>query len=150
MDAVSAWTPATFAVHTDGISHIAQILANTKTRYLKVGGAGTLYINADHTRMLKDREDYPQDWLPLADVLVASLARLRSYSNLAWTYVTPAFNYDAEGSATGNYHIDGEDYLAKNDADSYISYADFAMGILDVLEQQTYIRQRITLVGNTH
>jgi len=75
---------------------------------------------------------------------------LRSYSNPAWTYVTPAFNYDADGPATGHYQTDGEDYLAENDADSYISYADFATGILDILEQQTYIRQRITLVGNLH
>ncbi|MFC6260073.1 NAD(P)-dependent oxidoreductase [Levilactobacillus fujinensis] len=147
VDAVSAWTPETFAIHTTGLSHLAQILSGTETRYLKVGGAGTLYINADHTKMLKDRADYPADWLPLADALVASLSRLRSYSNLAWTYVTPAFNYDADGAATGVYHVDGENYLAKSDADSYISYADYATGMLDIIEQNTYIRQRITLVG---
>ncbi|MFD1417825.1 NAD(P)-dependent oxidoreductase [Companilactobacillus keshanensis] len=147
IDAVSAWTPETFAVHTTGLSHLAQILSNTNTRYLKVGGAGTLYINADHTKMLKDRADYPTDWVPLADVLVASLNRLRSYSNIAWTYVTPAFNYDSEGPATGYYHIDGEEYLAKSDDDSYISYADYATGMLDILENNTYVRQRITLVG---
>lgn len=147
IDAVSAWTPATFAVHTTGISHLASLLAGTATRYLKVGGAGTLYINVEHTQMLKDRADYPADWLPLADVLVASLNRLRSYSNLAWTYVTPAFNYDATGAATGHYHVDGEDYLATDDADSYISYADYATGMLDLLESGRYVRQRITLVG---
>lgn len=147
IDAVSAWTPETFAVHTTGISHLAQLLAGTTTRYLKVGGAGTLYINAEHTQMLKDRADYPTDWLPLADALVASLDRLRSYSNLAWTYVTPAFNYDATGAATGHYHVDGENYLATNDDDSYISYADYATGMLDLLENGQYVRQRITLVG---
>lgn len=83
----------------------------------------------------------------MADALVASLDRLRSYSNLAWTYVTPAFNYDATGTATGQYHVDGEDYRAINDDDSYISYADYATGMIDVLESGKYIRQRITLVG---
>lgn len=150
IDAVSAWTPETFAVHTTGISHLAQLLTGTTTRYLKVGGAGTLYINAEHTKMLKDRADYPADWLPLADVLVASLNRLRSYSNLAWTYVTPAFNYDANGAKTGQYHVDGEDYLATKDEDSYISYADYATGMIDLLENGHYIRQRITLVGDHH
>lgn len=147
IDAVSAWTPETFAVHTAGISHLAQLLTGTTTRYLKVGGAGTLYINAEHTQMLKDRTDYPTEWGPLADALVASLDRLRSYSNLVWTYVTPAFNYDATGTATGQYHVDGEDYRAINDDDSYISYADYATGMIDVLESGKYIRQRITLVG---
>jgi len=149
IDAVSAWTPASFPIHTTGISHMAHLLAGTPTRYLKVGGAGTLYTNSDHTEMLKDREDYPQNLLPLANALVASLTRLRSYSSLAWTYVTPAHNYDATGKATGIYHVDGEEYLAQKDTDSYISYADYATGMLDILEQGTYIRQRITLIGGT-
>ncbi|WP_421016489.1 NAD(P)-dependent oxidoreductase [Furfurilactobacillus cerevisiae] len=147
IDAVSAWTPETFAVHTTGLSHIATLLNGTKTRYLKVGGAGTLFINSEHTKMIKDRDNYPTDWLPLANALVASLNRLRSYSNIQWTYVTPAFNYDPDGAKTGNYHIDGEEYRAQNDDDHYISYADYAIGLLDMIEQKSYLRQRVTLVG---
>ena len=147
IDAVSAWTPATFSVHTDGISHLAKLLRQTNTRYLKIGGAGTLYINEMHTKQLKDRDNYPVEMLPLADVLCESLDRLRSYSDLAWTYVTPAFNYDPDGIATGKYRIDGEEFLATSDDDSYISYADFATALLDIIESKSYIRQRITLVS---
>ncbi|MFC6175955.1 NAD(P)-dependent oxidoreductase [Companilactobacillus huachuanensis] len=148
VDAISAWTPETFYVHTDGISHLANILKGTNIRYLKVGGAGTLFINSEHTKMLKDRSNYPKDWLPLADVLVESLRRLRSYSDIRWTYVTPAFNYDPEGIRTGKYQVDGEEYRAKDDSKNYISYADYAVGMLDIIEHESYIRQRITLVGN--
>lgn len=147
IDATSAWTPVTFALHTDGVSHLSNLISGTETRLLKVGGAGTLYLDNTHTKMLKDRADYPTDWLPLADALVASLGRMRSYSNVAWTYVTPAFNYDVDGEATGKFHIDGEEFLAENDEDSYISYADFALGVISIIEHGTYIRQRITLIG---
>lgn len=147
IDATSAWSPETFFLHTDGISHIANLLRGTKTRLLKVGGAGTLYLDETHTRMLKDRSDYPADLLLLANVLVASLARMRSYSDLAWTYVTPAHNYDVDGLETDEFHIDGEEYLAEKDEDSYISYADFAEGVVSILEQNAYVRQRITIVG---
>ncbi|GEO63420.1 NAD(P)-dependent oxidoreductase [Companilactobacillus nantensis] len=145
IDAISAWTPETFYVHTDGISHLANILKGTGIRYLKVGGAGTLFINSNHTKMLKDRSDYPKDWLPLADVLAESLNRLRSYSDIRWTYVTPAFNYDPEGIRTGDYQVGGEEYHANDDRKNYISYADYAIGMLDILEKGLYIRQRITL-----
>ncbi|CAJ1187950.1 NAD(P)-dependent oxidoreductase [Companilactobacillus nantensis] len=148
IDAVSAWTPSTFSVHTDGISHLANLLRTTNTRYLKIGGAGTLYINKIHTKQLKDRENYPAEMLPLADVLCESLNRLRSYSDLAWTYVTPAFNYDPDGVATGKYRIDGEEFLDTSDDDSYISYMDFATALLDIIESKSYIRQRITLVSS--
>lgn len=148
VDAISAWTPETFYVHTDGISHLANILKGTDIRYLKVGGAGTLFINSDHTKMLKDRPDYPKDWLPLADVLVESLNRLRSYSDIHWTYVTPAFNYDPEGIRMGDYKIGGEEYHSEDDSKSYISYADYAIGMLDILEKKLYVRRRITLFND--
>ncbi|MFC6323623.1 NAD(P)-dependent oxidoreductase [Companilactobacillus baiquanensis] len=147
VDAISAWTPETFYVHTDGISHIMNILKGTNIRYLKVGGAGTLFINSEHTKMLKDRTNYPDDWMPLADALVESLSRLRSYSNIRWTYMTPAFNYDPKGTRTGKYQIDGEEYHAQDDSKHYISYADYAVGMLDIIEKGTYERQRITLVN---
>lgn len=148
IDATSAWTPATFSLHTDGVSHIANLLRGTQTRYLKIGGAGTLYLNNSHTKMLKDRSDYPQKLMPLVNALVASLARIRSYSDVKWTYVTPAFNYDPDGTETGKFRVAGEEYQASSDDDSYISYADFAIGMIQIIEQGTYIRQRITLVGN--
>lgn len=145
VDAISAWTPATFPVHAAGISWMAHLLTGTQTRYLKVGGAGTLFINAEHTQMLKDRADYPSEWLPRATALADSLTRLRSYSGLRWTYVTPALNYDAAGERTGDYQVGGEEFHAATDADHYISYADYAVGMLDIIEQGTYIRQRIVL-----
>ncbi|KQL52765.1 hypothetical protein AN964_04015 [Heyndrickxia shackletonii] len=148
IDGVSAWVPETFHVHTDGVSHIANLLEGSNTRYIKIGGTGTLFINKEHTKYFKDWENYMEEYKPLAEVLVQSLERLRSYSNIAWTYATPAFNYDVEGEATGKYHFDGEEFSIEDIPTSHISYADFASALIDILENGSYVRQRMTIVGD--
>lgn len=52
VDAVGAWDPMNEAVHYQGLLHVIQLLTGTPTRYLKVGGANTLYINYQHTKIL--------------------------------------------------------------------------------------------------
>lgn len=145
VDAISAWTPATFPIHTDTAVHIANLIKGTHTRYIKIGGAGTIYINPEHTKMLRDWPDYPKANLPLAEVLIANLERIRSFSNIEWTYATPAFNYDPEGEFTGNYQIAGEDMKLDTLLKSQISYKDMAKAIIDMIEQRLYIRQRIVI-----
>ncbi|VDG24735.1 NAD(P)-dependent oxidoreductase [Lactiplantibacillus mudanjiangensis] len=108
----------------------------------------TLYTNDQHTEQVMDRPEYPKKWLPLANALRDTLVKLRTYSDLAWTYVTPALTYDVTGIATGKYHIEGEE-LTTTDDKSYISYADYATGMIDLIEQHTHVRQRITLVGQS-
>lgn len=145
VDAISAWTPATFPIHTNTAIHIAHLIKGTKIRYIKIGGAGTMYINSEHTKMLRDWSDYPKAILPLADVLINNLNCIRSFSDTAWTYVTPAFNYDPEGTYTGQYRINGEDMDLASLLESQISYKDMAKAIIDIAEQQLYIRQRIII-----
>ncbi|MFD1671271.1 NAD(P)-dependent oxidoreductase [Agrilactobacillus yilanensis] len=147
IDAISAWTPDTFPIHTDTAMHIAHLIKGTTTRYIKIGGAGTMYINDEHTKMLRDWSDYPEANLPLAEVLITNLDRIRSYSDMAWTYVTPAFNYDPDGKYTGQYQIAGEDMNLNTLLKSYISYKDMAKAIIDLVEQQRYIRQRIIVLN---
>ena len=73
INAVRAWTPETFAVHTDGVARILQFLNGTETKFLMMGGAGTLYVKPDHSIMVKDQPDYPDELKPLAAVRAANL-----------------------------------------------------------------------------
>lgn len=143
VDAISAWTPDTFPVHTATVSHVANLLAGTKTRYVKVGGTGTMYINPDHTQEFKDWENYPAKLKPLASALSATLQRLRSYSNIAWTFVCPALNFKIENPVTGQYQVAGEDFALPDLLKTEMSYADFAHAIVDMLESGGYVRQRV-------
>ena len=40
-----------------------------------VGGAGSLYVNAEHTVQVKDDPDFPAMFLPLANAQVAADTR---------------------------------------------------------------------------
>lgn len=147
VDAASAWTSETFHIHTDGISHLHALLEGTDTRFLMMGGAGTLYVNKEHTMMVKDQPDYMEELKPLAAALTANLERIRSYSDWAWTYVTPPFNLTWEGRDTGEYIIGGEEFITNDKGESYISYRDFAKAMIDITENPEYIRKRVCVLS---
>lgn len=154
VDAVSAWTPATVAVHYHGLLHVLFLLKNSVTRYIKVGGSNTLFIDKNRTRILQQLPlYYPKYMQNLCDAHRLGLETLRKFSDVRWTYVTPAYKFAPLGPYTGHYHIDGEVFVpAKKDDpanghNDYISYADYSKGLIDIIENGTYIRQRITLVN---
>lgn len=153
LDATAGWDEASAANIYLGLWHLAQLLSGFKnqTRLLKVGGTNTLYINPAHTQTLQSLSSYyPAKYKFMCDAHQKALDILRRYSNLLWTYVTPAYNFDSQGPATYAYHVEGEDFtpnLTGDDGkDDYISYADYAYGIVDLLANHRFIRQRITLV----
>ncbi|MCD8785557.1 NADH-flavin reductase [Staphylococcus gallinarum] len=146
VNAVSAWTEETFDIHTTGLSHLANLLEGTDTKLLMVGGAGTLYINKEHSLQVMDQPGFPDEIKPLGKALRANLNRLRSFSNLRWTYVTPAFELDIDGAKTGKYIIGGEEYFTNEKSESYISYADFALAFVEIIEND-YTRRRVSVIG---
>lgn len=54
VDAFGAWTPETLDQHSATLAHLCDILSGTDTRLLVVGGAGSLYMNPEHTLVLCD------------------------------------------------------------------------------------------------
>ena len=61
--------------------------------------------------------------------------------------MSPAAYFDYRGKRTGSYKI-GADNLIKNAAgESYISYADYAVALVDEIEKKAHIRKRFTVVG---
>lgn len=147
IDAISAWTPETFPIHNATATNIAHLLAGTNKHYIKIGGAGTMFINPEHTQYLRDWEDFPKANIPLAEALISNLNRIRSFSNITWTYVTPAFNYDFDGAFTGAYEVHGEDMPLSKLVASNVSYADLASAIISIAEEHKFTRQRILIQG---
>lgn len=151
VDAVGGWNKQTAHFIPDVLGKIVQLLDGSSTRYIKVGGANTLYINRDHSQQLQDLTSYyPIKFKFLCDAHKNALDLLRTYSNIAWTYVTPPFNFVSNGAATGEYKVFGEEFKANFRGDDgqndYISYADFSTGIVDMIQNDRYLRQRVTLV----
>lgn len=125
--------------------HLIEILTNQKTRLFVVGGAGTLYVDPEHTTQLKDTPSFPAEIQPLASAMGEALNLLKEAQNIHWTYISPAAMFDAEGPATGQYEVAGEELTTNSQGDSYISYADYAVAMLDEVESNAHPNQRISV-----
>ncbi|MDR0646559.1 MAG: NAD(P)-dependent oxidoreductase [Elusimicrobiota bacterium] len=147
IDAFGAWTPETVGLHQTSLKHLADILSGKANRLLVVGGAGSLYVDNEHKTRVMDTPDFPADWKPLASNMGAAFEALQKRNDVNWTYLSPSANFVADGPRTGKYKI-GKDKLMLNSKDeSMISYADYAIAMIDEAENAKYIKERFTVVS---
>ena len=146
VDAFGAWTPETLPQHSTTLKHLCDILSGSDTRLLVVGGAGSLYVNPEHTATLAESPNFPDSYKPLASAMAKALAELRTRTDVKWTYVSPAGDFQAEGERTGKYIPGGEELTLNSRGESIISYADYAIAMVDEIEKGNHIGQRISVV----
>lgn len=126
--------------------HLTDILKNVKTRLIVIGGAGRLFIDDTNSKHLFETPDFPQFLIPSSKNQYNSYLDLKE-STINWTYLSPAAFFDPEGKRTGNYKI-GKDHLIYNsEGESYISYADLAIAIVDEIVKEKHLRAAFTVVG---
>ena len=144
--AFGAWTEDTLPLHKTTVEHLANILANKNTRFLVVGGAGSLYTDESLTTQLFTTPDFPADYYPIASNQAKGLDVLRKRNDVKWTYISPAaeFVYDAERK--GEYQLAGEVFTVNAKGESKISYADYAIAMVDEAEKGNHINQRISVL----
>lgn len=146
VDAFGAWTPETLPQHSTTLAHLCDILSGTGTRLLVVGGAGSLYVNPEHTMTVSETPDFPEMFKPLASAMAKALSDLRERDDVRWTYISPAGDFQAEGERTGEYILAGEELTLNDRNESIISYADYAIAMVDEIESGDHIQQRISVV----
>lgn len=147
VDAFGAWTEDTIPQIPRAVEHLCGALAGAGTRLLVVGGAGSLYIDREHTVRLEDGPDFPDAFKPLSAAHGQALAHLRRCSDVKWTYISPAADFQADGARTGKYTLAGEELTLNANGESVISYADYAVALVDELVSGGHIRQRISVVS---
>ena len=147
VDAVGFRSSENLVKHETSLKHLADILSGTETALFVVGGAGSLYMDETHTRQLQDTLDFPEAYKPLATSMAKGLAALRQRQDVRWVYVSPAALFDAEGEKTGDYQVAGELFETNQAGESHISYADYALGLVDLIAEGTYGRERISLLS---
>ena len=135
VDAFGAWTPETLPQHSTSLAHLCDILSGTDTRLLVVGGAGSLYVNAEHTACVSDGADFPEVFKPLACAMAKALGELRQRNDVKWTYISPAGDFQADGERSGKYILAGEELTLNSKGESIISYADYAIAMVDEIEK---------------
>ena len=146
VDAFGAWTPETLPLHSASLKHLCDILSGTDTRLLVVGGAGSLYVNPEHSAQVMDGPDFPEVFKPLATNMGKALDELRGRDDVKWTYISPAGDFQAEGERTGKYMQAGEELTLNGRGESIISYADYAIAMVDEAVSGNHICQRISVV----
>ena len=147
IDAFGAWTEETLPLHKTSLKHLCDILSGTETRLFVVGGAGSLYVNSEHTLQVKDLPDFPEMYRLLASTQSAALDDLRKRNDVSWTYLSPAGNFIADGMRTGKYILGGEEYFENAKGVSEISYADYAIAMIDEIENANNIQKRFAVIG---
>ena len=147
IDAFGAWTPETLPQHSTSLKHLCDLVSGSEIRLLVVGGAGSLYVNPEHTAQVMDGADFPEIFKPLAAHMGKALEELRARTDVKWTYISPAGDFQADGPRTGKYLLGGEELLLNAKGESVISYADYAIAMVDEAVNGNHIRQRISVVA---
>lgn len=146
VDAFGAWTEDVLPQHSTSLKHLCDILSGKQTRLLVVGGAGSLYVNPEHTICVLDGPDFPDIFKPLAAAMAKALGELRERKDVRWTYISPAGDFQAEGEKTGAYILAGEELALNEKGESIISYADYAVAMVDEITKGNHIQERISVV----
>ncbi len=146
VDAFGAWTEDTLPLHSTSLAHLCDVLSGTDTRLIVVGGAGSLYVNKEHTATVSDGPDFPDIFKPLAAAMAKALNELRTRNDVKWTYISPAGDFQADGARSGEYILAGEELTLNSKGESIISYADYAIALIDEAVKGKNIQKRISVV----
>ena len=148
VNATSAFTPDTYHLPADLTLLLVKSLANTNTRLIAIGGAGSLYVDEDHTVQLNDTSEFPKEFLARSKTHGKSDDILRKFSNVDWTMFTPPPILDAEGPESNDYVLGNENVILNKEGKPYISYATFAQILVYEINNHKFGRQRFTAVQN--
>lgn len=106
-----------------------------------------MYVNQEHTACVAESPDFPEAFKPLAAAHDKALRQLRTRNDVKWTYISPAGDFQAEGARTGRYIPGGEELVLNSKGESVISYADYAIAMIDEAVRGNHIQQRISAVS---
>lgn len=138
------------SLHAKVMGHLCNILkGHENIRFLVVGGAGSLYLGPEHGKRLMDMADFPAEHLPVAEGMSAALDLLRKSEGVNWVYLSPAAEFVADGPLVGKYRIGGEEFMTDADGRSRISYADYAVAMIDEAERGGHTKERLSVIGLT-
>lgn len=147
IDAFGAWEPEKLPQHSISLKHLCDLLSGKETRLLVVGGAGSLYVNPEHTVQVMDAPDFPDVFKPLASNMGVALDKLRTRNDVKLTYISPAGDFQADGVKSGKYILGGEELILNSKGESVISYADYAIAMIDEAVEGNHVQQRISVVS---
>lgn len=133
----------TLGYYVSGITNIIQAAKDTKApRLLVVGGAGSLEV-APGVQVI-DTPGFPAEYKASAEGARQALNLLREEAGLNWTMLSPSAVI-APGQRTAQFRLGGDQLLSDAEGNSRISVEDYAVAMMNELEQPAHLRQRFTV-----
>ena len=145
IDAFGEWQ--NLSLHKAHMEHLVQILSGNSAKFLAVGGAGSLYMDKEHSVMFMDTPDFPQEYLPVARATAEAFDVIKVSKDINWVYVSPPAVFIPDAPKSGKYKIIGEEFELNSKGESKISYADYAIAMIEITLDSTYSKQRIGVIG---
>lgn len=126
-----------------GIKNIIQASKEAQVpRLLVVGGAGSLYV-APGLQVI-DTPGFPPEYKASAEGARQALNLLLAETTLNWSMLSPSAMI-APGQRTNKFRLGGEQLLSDAEGKSHISVEDYAVAMINELEQPAHTRQRFTV-----
>ena len=110
-------------------------------RLIVVGGAGSLMVAPGVTVIGSGH--LPAEWMPIA-VSHAEALKLLEQSEINWTYFSPAAFF-VPGERTGKFRLGKNDLISNEQGESRISLEDYAIALVDELEEPKNEFARFTI-----
>ncbi|MCG7527536.1 NAD(P)H-binding protein [Streptomyces sp. OfavH-34-F] len=139
----------------DGPGHLATIEPAAKSlvaglralgadapRLIAVGGAGSL--RTPDGKLVWDAEGLPEFLLQIMHAHGDALDYYRTVTDLRWTNLSPAATIQP-GERTGGYRTGLDDLVTDADGQSLISTEDYAVALIDEVENPQHIRERFNV-----
>lgn len=127
-DAFGEWQ--NLKLHTEHITHLAQILQGSKAVLFVVGGAGSLYVDS-HTQLV-NTPSFPEEYKPVANAQAAVLEYLKDTQALKWCFVSPAAEFVPDLPKGANVQISYELFQTNKQGKSIIGYGDYAYKLCQI------------------
>ena len=149
---ISAYNPgwSNPNMYEDTLRVYPKILDEVKASGVKrlqiVGGAGSLFVKPG--LRLVDTGTLPEAWLPgVKSMAKFFLETLSNEKELDWVFFSPAANLGnlTAGMRTGKFRLGKDDLIVDEKGESFISVEDYAMAMVDELEQEKHHQERFTI-----
>ncbi len=136
-------------LHIDAGNVLIEALKSApNTKLIVVGGAGSLFVDEGKTLRVMDTPDFPDFVLPTASNQGKNLEILQSTNGINWTFISPSANF-ALGQRTGSYRAGKDILLTNSKGESYVSYEDYAVAVVDEIENPKHLNERFTVVSES-
>lgn len=132
-----------------GRTLIEAIKGTPDTRLIVVGGAGSLFVDEAKTLRLFKTPEFPKEYFATASMQGKNLEDLQNTKEIKWTFISPAAFFNPAGKRIGSYKEGKDNLIVNAKGESYVSYADFAIAVIDEIENPKHINERFTIVSES-